>query len=60
MLAPVWGHAGAGGVVAVPVEAEVLKLHQLEDALGLPVDGAGLPLAEHIIREFIAYKLKAS
>ncbi len=50
MLAPVWGHAGAGGVVAVPVEAEVLKLDQLEDALGLPVDGAWFPLAGHNIR----------
>jgi len=42
-LVPGWGEAGAGRVVAVPVEAEVLEPHQLEDTLGLPVDGTGLP-----------------
>ncbi len=30
----------------VPVETEVLKSNQLEDALGLPINGTGLPLAE--------------
>ena len=40
------GKAGAGWVVAVPVEAEGLEPDQLEDALCLPVDWTGLPFAK--------------
>jgi hypothetical protein len=45
-MVPFRKEAGARRIVVVPVETEVLESNQLEDALGLPIDGTGLPLAE--------------
>jgi hypothetical protein len=45
-MVPFSREAGARRIVVVPVETEVLESNQLEDALGLPIDGAGLPLTE--------------
>jgi hypothetical protein len=45
-MVPFSREAGARRIVVVPVETEVLESNQLEDALGLPVNGTCLPLAE--------------
>jgi hypothetical protein len=45
-MVPFSREAGARRIAVVPVETEVLESDQLEDALGLPIDWAGLPLAE--------------
>jgi hypothetical protein len=45
-MVPFRREARASWIVVVPVETEVLESNQLEDALGLPVDGTGLPLAK--------------
>jgi hypothetical protein len=45
-MVPFRREAGARRIVVMPVETEVLESNQLEDALGLPVDRAGLPFTE--------------